>query len=105
MRIGGSSAFRREAKRGDLVVTIWQTSWKSRQARVYGPEVILRKHAERTATHFFVEELADRDDHSTSWSEFLKLWKRAMGTKFPRRAGMRELSPNAFELLTRGWRR
>jgi hypothetical protein len=103
IRFTGTSNFRKFAKKGDLVLAIWRPHGKSSRARVFAPEVLLRRKDKNRVTHFFVEEYADREDTRISWTEFSRLWRMTSSVRQPSIKSTREMPVELLEQLRAEW--
>ena len=76
---GGSSLFRKEAKKDDLIIRIWTENAKGKPDCVYHHSPILNREEDKEAgeTVFFVEDYPDCETTSLTWAEFKKLYGRA----------------------------
>lgn len=99
----GNSLFRKHAKAGDLVITVWKPHSKSKRGTVYAPEPILRRKDKGRASHFFIEEYADREESSMPFSAFRVLWGRAKGGSAPTVNSTREVPVELLEKLRALW--
>jgi hypothetical protein len=73
IRWTGKSRFRGEAKEGDTVIQIWSRRKTKKPLAVYRHAPIVHRQDEDTCTRFFVEDFADCEDKSITWSAFKKL--------------------------------
>jgi hypothetical protein len=73
IRWTGNSRFRSDAKEGDTVIQIWSRRKAKKPTAVYRHAPIVHRQTEDTCTRFFVEDFADCEDTSITWSEFKKL--------------------------------
>jgi hypothetical protein len=75
IRYRGNSRFRKEAKRGDLVIRIWTPQSNGRPQAVYHHSPILQvtQDLDNDVTWFYVEEYPDADETSLKWKHFLKI--------------------------------
>lgn len=103
IRFTGTSNFRKSAKLGDLVITIWRTHSKSSRAHVFAPEPVLRRKDKNGITHLFVEEYADREGTRITWTEFLRLWRRTTSNNLPGPKSTREIRIELLEQLRAAW--
>jgi hypothetical protein len=76
LRWTAKDRFRSEAKDGDAVIQIWSSHNAKKPSAVYRHTSILRRQDENTCTRFFVEDFADCEETSMSWSDFKKLVSR-----------------------------
>jgi hypothetical protein len=76
IRWTGNSRFRSEAKEGDTVIQIWSAHGSKTSSAVYRHAPILHRQVEDTCSRFFVEDFADCNDTSITWSRFKKLVKK-----------------------------
>lgn len=103
IRFTGTSNFRKFAKKGDLVLAIWRPHGKSSRARVFAPELLLRRKDKNKVTHFFIEEYADREDTKISWTEFSRLWRRTTSSRLPGSKAVREIPVDLLAQLRTAW--
>lgn len=101
----GNSRFRKEAKAGDLVMTIWKPHSKSKRGTVYAPEPLLHRKDNGKVTHLFVEEYADRDATSIPFSAFSALWRGVGSGRPPSVNSTREVSADVAEALRAAWKK
>lgn len=73
IRWTGTSRFRSEAKEGDTLIQVWSRRKAKKPSAVYRHAPIVHRQDEDTCTRFFVEDFADAEDISLTWSEFKKL--------------------------------
>jgi len=104
IRWAGNSRFRREAKPGDIVITVWTPSYTSKRGSVYAPEPLLRRKDVGKITHFFVEEYADRDDTAISFTAFKRMWTGLGGSDTLGIKSTREIPVELLEAARRIWR-
>jgi len=78
IRFRGNSRFRREAKKGDVVVCIWSEHSKSKPKAVYHHAPILHRRDDEAnnATRFYVEEFPDAEETALTWKQFQKLYSQ-----------------------------
>jgi hypothetical protein len=103
VRFVDNSLFRKEAKRGDLVIAVWTPSQKSNRATVFAPEPILHRKDKGGVTHLFIEEYVDRDETAVSFTSFYRLWQREYSAKAPGRRSTRELPVDVLEKFRVSW--
>jgi len=101
----GNSTFRKDAKPGDLVITIWKSHSKSKGGTVYAPEPLLHRKDNGKVTHLFVEEYADRDETSIPFSAFSALWRRVGSGRAPTINSTREVPVDVAEALRASWKK
>jgi len=76
IRWTGTTRFRTEAKEGDAVIQMWSAHGSKTPSAVYRHAPILHRQDEDTCTRFFVEDFADCQDTSITWSKLKKLMKK-----------------------------
>lgn len=103
VRFTGNSLFKKEARPGDLVISAWTPTRKSRRGSVYAPTPILRRKDVGNVTHFFFEEYSDHDDTVVAFSSFKKLWEKLGGTSALNVKSTREMSVDLLESIRRDW--
>lgn len=103
IRWAGNSRFYRDAKPGDLVVTAWKPSHKSKRGTVYAPEPLLRRKKVGKVTHFFVEEYADREDTAIPFARFRSIWTRLGGSESLSVSSTREIPVELLETARQMW--
>lgn len=76
IRFRGNSRFRREAKKGDVVICIWSKSHKTKPKAVYrhSPILLRRDGEENDVTWFYVEDFPDAEEAAITWRQFQKLY-------------------------------
>lgn len=100
----GNSRFKKEARRGDVIITISCSKLKSKRATVYAPEPLLLRKDTGRVTHLFVEEYADREETAIPFSKFRSLWSRLASTLPPTTNTTREVAVEFAEMLRQIWR-
>lgn len=103
LRFTGTSGFRRDAQRGDMVIQIWRSSRKSKRPHVYYPAPILTRQDEPTCTRFYVEAFPDEEARSIPWTDFRHVWKNAAGRNVPSMSCARSLTDRLAERLLGLW--
>jgi hypothetical protein len=78
IRFRGNSRFRREAKKGDVLVCIWTAGNKGKPDAVYHhtPILLRKENPANDTTLFFVEEYPDAEDTTLTWKRFQKLYSQ-----------------------------
>ncbi len=76
MRISGNSGFRKEAKRGDLVIDISRAKANGTPYGVYRHLPILHRQEEPNCTRFYVELFSNAEKTKLSWTAFKQLARR-----------------------------
>jgi hypothetical protein len=103
MHIKGNRKFRKEAKNGDLVVTIWNPAQKSNPDCVYRHARILHRKEVDGYTVIYVEETEESPEQTITWPRFKKICKQAGVTWKPSQWSMREIDRKASDLLHELW--
>ncbi len=103
IHLKGSSKFRKEAKHGDLVVTVWNPVKKSKPDCVYRHARILHRKEVDGYTVIYVEESEKGANQTISWPRFKKLCKQAGVNWTPSQWSMREIGRQASDLLHELW--
>jgi len=76
IRWPGNSRFRKKAKKGDAVIQIWRAHGQKAPNTVYRHAPILLRQEEANCTRFFVEDFANCDKTSITWTRFKNLIKQ-----------------------------
>jgi hypothetical protein len=105
IRFRGNSRFRREAKKGDVVVSIWTADGKATPNVVYHhAPILLRKDDDaHDVTWFYVEEYPDAEDTTLTWKQFQRLYSQI---GFPGKLSQwasREVAPHHSDALHDLW--
>jgi PLD-like domain len=80
MRFTGTSRFRREAQRGDLIIWSWRKEADDSPVFVYRHSPLLSRQNRGVETLFFVERFADVEQQRITWKQFQQL-KLQVGIK------------------------
>lgn len=70
------SRFSNDAKRGDIVIEIWNDRLTRKPVTVYRPGTILHRQREDACTRFYVEWDSNYEETALTWKTFLKLTKK-----------------------------
>lgn len=105
IRFRGNSRFRREAKKGDVVVSIWTADGRGKPNLVYhhAPILLRKDDATNDVTWFYVEEYPDADDTTLTWKKFQRLYSQI---GFPGKLSQwasREVAPHHSDALHDLW--
>ena len=105
IRFRGNSRFRREAKKGDVVVCIWTENGKGKPNAVYHHAPILDRKDDKAndVTWLYVEEYPNADETTLTWKQFQKLYSQV---GVPRKLSQwthRELAPHHADALHNLW--
>lgn len=75
IRFRGNSKFRREAKKGDVVICIWSPTAKGKPQAVYhhAPILLRKNDEENNLTWIYVEKYPDAEDNTLTWKQFQNL--------------------------------
>jgi hypothetical protein len=78
IRSRGNSRFRREAKEGDLVISIWTENGNGKPHAVYHHAPILLRQDDpvNDSVRFWVEEYPDSEETTLTWKQFHKLFSQ-----------------------------
>jgi len=105
IRFRGNSVFRREAKKGDVVVCIWTESGKGQPNVVFHHAPILLRQNDDTngVTRFYVEEYPDAHETTLTWKQFQKLYSQIGMSGKPSQWASREIARHQSDALHDLW--
>lgn len=105
LRVADRSAFRREARPGDLLIEAHAPKRKAPPTVVYWPAPILHRVEGRAAawTRFYYASPMRRYTGSLTWARFLTLLRGSGGPRALSHGVCRELPSDVYEELERRW--
>lgn len=105
IRLSRQSKMRKEAKEGDLIVSIWSENPKRNPTSVYSHAPILNRIDDKKtgSTILYVEDYPDAEKNSITWKQFQKLYKQiGIGNK-PAKFPVRELKRHHSDAMHELW--
>lgn len=103
IRYAGNSKFRRDAVPGDCVIQIWQ-ELGSKKVFVYEPAAVIIRRSTKRHAYFHIEELRGSERRAIPWRDFVKHWRRLVGTPPPSVNGARLLRDDLADVLGSLWK-
>lgn len=107
IKVRGNSRFRRESKKGDVVVTIW-TEGKGNKGRptsvFHHADILLRRDDDTNdVTFLYVEEYPDAHETTLTWKQFQKLYSQIGMSGKPSQWASREIARHHSDALHELW--